>query len=127
VVAGKKKQRAERAAAYDPRRALARLALLEQQAILDGDTIERNQIAGPASPGERCPRIVKRRGKLEALVAVARSILVITWNLLASPAARYQDLGAGYHASHLDTGKKVRNHVRGLEALGYAVVLTQTA
>jgi len=27
--------------------------------------------------------LVKRRGKLKALVAVARSILVIIWNLLA--------------------------------------------
>ena len=49
--------------------------------------------------GERYRRIVKRRGKLKALVAVARSILVIIWHLLADPAARYHDLGAGYHAS----------------------------
>ena len=77
--------------------------------------------------GERYRRIVKRRGKLKALVAVARSILVIIWNLLADPAARYQDLGAGYHASRMDTGKKVRNHVRQLEALGYTVALTQAA
>src|SRR6266700_186707 len=48
--------------------------------------------------GERYRRIVKRRGKLKALVAVARSILVIIWNLLANPAARYHDLGAGYYA-----------------------------
>ena len=77
--------------------------------------------------GERYRRIVKRRGKLKALVAVARSILVIIWHLLADPAARYQDLGAGYHASRLDTGKKVRNHIRQLEALGYTVTLTQAA
>jgi transposase len=77
--------------------------------------------------GERYRRIVKRRGKLKALVAVARSILVIIWNLLADPAARYQDLGAGYHASRIDTGKKVRNHIRQLEALGYTVALTHAA
>ena len=40
--------------------------------------------------GERYRRIVKRRGKLKALVAVARSILVIVWHLLADPTARYQ-------------------------------------
>ena len=34
--------------------------------------------------GERYRRIVKRRGKLKALVAVARSILVIIWNLLSN-------------------------------------------
>ncbi len=78
-------------------------------------------------PGERYRRIVKRRGKLKALVAVARSILVIIWNLLANPAARYHDLGSGYHASRTDTGKKVRNHIRQLEALGYTVALTQAA
>jgi transposase len=52
--------------------------------------------------GERYRRIVKRRGKLKALVAVSRSILVIIWNLLANPAARYQDLGAGHHTSRID-------------------------
>ena len=77
--------------------------------------------------GERYRRIVRRRGKLKALVAVARSILVIIWNLLTDPAARYQDLGAGYHASRTDTGKKIRSHVRQLEALGYTVALTQAA
>jgi transposase len=77
--------------------------------------------------GERYRRIVKRRGKLKALVAVARSILVIIWHLLADPAARYQDLGPDYHASRIDKGKKVRNHIRQLEALGYTVALTQAA
>jgi hypothetical protein len=78
-------------------------------------------------PGERYRRIVRRRGKLKALVAVARSILVIIWKLLADPAARYHDLGAGYHASRIDTRKKVRHHVRQLEAPGYTVALTQAA
>jgi transposase len=35
--------------------------------------------------GERYRRLVKRIGKLKALVAVARSILVIIWHLLADP------------------------------------------
>jgi transposase len=77
--------------------------------------------------GERYRRIVKRRGKLKALVAVARTILVIIWHLLADPAARYHDLGAGYYASHIDTDRKTRNHIRQLEALGYTVTLTQAA
>ena len=46
--------------------------------------------------GERYRRIARRRGKLRALVAVARSILVIVWHLLADPAARFHELGAGY-------------------------------
>jgi len=43
--------------------------------------------------GERYRRLVKRRGKLKALVAIARSILVIVWHLLADRATRYCDLG----------------------------------
>jgi transposase len=77
--------------------------------------------------GERYRRIVKRRGKLKALVAVARSILVIIWNLLADPTARYHDLGADYHTNRIDTGRKARNHIRQLEALGFTVTLTQAA
>jgi len=77
--------------------------------------------------GERYRRLVKRRGKLKALVAIARSILVIVWHLLDDPAARYHDLGAGYYASRVDKNRKMRNHVRQLEALGYTVTLTQAA
>jgi transposase len=77
--------------------------------------------------GERYRRIVKRRGKLKALVAVARSILVIIWNLLADPTARYHDLGADYHTNRIDTGRRARNHIRQLEALGFTVTVTQAA
>jgi transposase len=77
--------------------------------------------------GEKYRRIVKRRGKLKALVAVARSILVIVWHLLADPTARFADLGVDYHATRLDTDKKIRNHVRQLQALGYTVTLNPVA
>ncbi|HLX48466.1 MAG TPA: IS110 family transposase [Streptosporangiaceae bacterium] len=77
--------------------------------------------------GERYRRLARRRGKLKAMVAIARSILVIVWHLLADPAARYHDLGASYHASRIDKQRKTRNHVRQLEALGYTVTLTQAA
>ena len=77
--------------------------------------------------GERYRRLVKRRGKRKALVAVARSILVIVWHLLADPAARYHDLGAGYYASRIDKAKKARNHIRQLEALGFTVTLAPAA
>jgi transposase len=74
--------------------------------------------------GERYRRIVKRRGKLRALVAVARSILVIIWHLLADPAARFTDLGAGFYDSRINNNRKARSHIRQLEALGYTVTLT---
>jgi transposase len=77
--------------------------------------------------GERYRRIVKRRGKLKALVAVARSILVIVWQLLADPTARYHDLGADYYANRTDQKRKTSNHIRQLEALGYTVTLTAAA
>ncbi|WP_425308276.1 hypothetical protein AADG42_05795 [Ammonicoccus fulvus] len=66
---------------------------------------------------------MKRRGKLKALVAVARSILTIVWHLLADPTTRYHDLGTDYHTRRLDTARRTRNHVRQLEALGYKVTL----
>ena len=56
--------------------------------------------------GERYRRIVRRRGKLKALVAVARSILVIVWHLLADPAATFQEIGAAYYASRTDKDKR---------------------
>jgi len=74
--------------------------------------------------GERYRRLVKRRGKLKALVAVARSVLVIVWHLLADPTARFHDLGSDYYSSRIDKEKRTRNHIRQLEALGFTVALT---
>ena len=77
--------------------------------------------------GERYRRLVRRIGKLKALVAVARSILVIVWHLLADPTARFHDLGADYHSRHIDKDRKTRTHIRQLQALGYTVTLTPAA
>jgi transposase len=77
--------------------------------------------------GERYRRIVKRRGKLKALVAVARSILVIIWHLLADPSARFRDLGSDYHTNRIDKERTARNHIRQLQALGFTVTLTPAA
>jgi transposase len=77
--------------------------------------------------GERYRRLVKRRGKLKALVAVARSILVIVWHLLADPTARYHDLGSDFYTSRIDTDRKTRTHIRQLQALGFTVTLTPAA
>ena len=77
--------------------------------------------------GERYRRIVKRRVRLKALVAVARSILVIIWNLLNDPTARYADLGADYHATRINTERRTRNYVTQLMAMGYRVTLEPAA
>ena len=74
--------------------------------------------------GERYRRIARRRGKRKAITAVARSVLVIIFHLLADPAARYRDLGPGYHDDHVSRDRKIRNHVRQLEALGLTVTIT---
>jgi transposase len=73
--------------------------------------------------GERYRRLVRRRGKLKALVAVARSILVIVWHLLADPSTRYRDLGADLYTNHIDRQRKTRQLIRQLEALGHTVTL----
>ena len=77
--------------------------------------------------GERYRRIVKRRGKLKALVAVARSILVIIWHLLTDPFARFCDLGPDYHNSLINTERRIRNHIAQLTAMGYHVTLQPAA
>jgi transposase len=78
--------------------------------------------------GERHARIARRRGKAKAQVAVARSILVIIWRLLADPAARFTDLGAGYYQARTDKDRRVKNHIRQIEALlGHPITITKAA
>jgi transposase len=80
----------------------------------------------PTFLGERYHRIARRRGQPKAQVAIARSLLVIIWHLLADPTARYHDLGPSYYQRHIDKNRQTRNHIRQLEALGYTVTLTNT-
>ena len=77
--------------------------------------------------GERYRRIVKRRGKLKALVAVARSILVVVWHLLADPTARFRDLGTNYYMTRIDTERRLRTHLAQLAAMGYRVTVEAAA
>jgi transposase len=74
--------------------------------------------------GERYRRLARRRGKRKALAAVARSILVIIFHLLADREARFRDLGSGWYDQHIDAQRKTRNLIRQLEALGHTVTLT---
>ena len=77
--------------------------------------------------GERYRRIARRRGKKKALVAVGRSILVILWHLLNDPDAVFIDLGPDHYTNRVGTQRAVRNHIRGLNALGYTVTLNPAA
>jgi transposase len=77
--------------------------------------------------GERLRRLSRRIGGNRARCAVARSILVIIWHLLADPAARYADLGPDWHDRKTDRDRKIRAHLRQLQALGLTVQLTEAA
>jgi len=77
--------------------------------------------------GERLRRLSRRIGGNRARSAVGRSILVIIWHLLASPEARFTDLGPDWHARHGDRDRKIRAHVRQLQALGLDVTLAPAA
>ena len=60
-----------------------------------------------AQQGGPLPRHVQGRGRL------------------SDPAARYTDLGAGYYQTRLDTDRKIRNHIRQIQALGFDVTITK--
>jgi transposase len=77
--------------------------------------------------GERYRRIARRRGKKRAIVAVGRSILIIVWQLLADPDARFCDLGPDYYDTRSNAERAKRTHIRQLEALGYKVTLEPAA
>jgi transposase len=68
--------------------------------------------------GERYRRIARRRGKRKALAAVARSILVIIFHLLSDRSARFCDLGPDFYDTQISRDRKIRNHLRQLQALG---------
>jgi transposase len=77
--------------------------------------------------GERYRRIARRRGKRKALAAIARSILVIIFHLLADPATRFRDLGPGHYDDRVSRDRKIHNHLRQLQALGLTVTIEEAA
>jgi transposase len=77
--------------------------------------------------GERVRRLPRRLGGNKAKCAVGRSVLVVIWHLLADPAARFTDLGPGWHDEQVAHERKVRNHLRQLKALGLDVTVNTAA
>jgi transposase len=74
--------------------------------------------------GERYRRLVRRRGKKRAIVAVGNSMLTIIWHLLSDPDIHYHDLGSGYYESKISKQRRQRDLVRQLEHLtGRKVIL----
>ena len=77
--------------------------------------------------GERYRRLVRRRGRQRALVAVSRSILVVVRHLLNDPSARFVDLGSDFYDRRLNKDRRTRDLVRQLMALGHQVTLNPAA
>jgi transposase len=67
-------------------------------------------------------RLARRRGKQEAVMAVAHSVLVILYHMLQDHRP-YTDLGADYF-DQLETERLQRHHVRRLEQLGDTVTFS---
>jgi transposase len=77
--------------------------------------------------GQRYRRLARRRGKKKAIVAVGRSILIIVWHLLSDTETPFHDLGPDFYDQRISASRQTRNHVAGLEALGYKVTLEAAA
>jgi transposase len=67
--------------------------------------------------GARYRRLVLRRGKQKAIVAVGNSVLVIAYHLLSDPTARFRDLGADHFQSRINKERRARNLVTALQAV----------
>ena len=74
-------------------------------------------------PGAKYLRLVKRMPKRKALVATGNSLLTIYHALLSDPEAAYADLGTDYYERRANIRRQARNHLRGLERLGYKVTI----
>jgi len=66
-------------------------------------------------------RLVPRRGKKKAIVAVAHSLLVMIYHILKDQVP-YHELGSNYF-NKLNLAYVQRHHVKRLESLGFKVIL----
>jgi transposase len=73
--------------------------------------------------GTKYRRLCKQMPKKKAQGAISRTQLVICHALLSDPGAVYTDLGTDYYERRQDIRRRARNHVRGLERLGYKVTI----
>lgn len=74
--------------------------------------------------GAQYRRIVKRRGKKKAIVAISRVICETAWILICDPGARYIELGPGYCVPRAPA-RATRDRIREIERLnpGKKVIL----
>jgi len=75
--------------------------------------------------GEQYRRTARRRGKQKAIVAISRVICEVSCILIADPAARFTDLGAGYYSPG-NPQRQTRSKIRELERLNPGMKVTLT-
>lgn len=76
--------------------------------------------------GAQFHRLRASRGAKRAAVAVAHSILIIAYHLIADPQATFRDLGGDYFIKR-NQGDQKRRAVKTLNTIGYEVHLTPLA
>jgi transposase len=76
-------------------------------------------------PAARYRRIMRHRGHKKAVVAVAHTILVIVYHMLAHQVP-YQEMGAAYFDQR-DREQATQRYVKQLERRGHRVVLEPAA
>jgi transposase len=80
-----------------------------------------------AAQFRRFKRRFGTKGDTKAIFAVAHTMIVIVWHILASNDATYDELGADFFERRTDTEARKRQLVRQLEALGTKVTLEPAA
>lgn len=80
-----------------------------------------------AAQYRRFKRKFGTRGETKAIFAVAHSMIVIVWHLLADETATYEELGADFFERRTNTEARQRQLIRQLEALGNKVTLEPAA
>ena len=79
-----------------------------------------------AAQYRRFKRRFGTKAKTKAIFAVAHTMIVIVWHLLAHDCT-YNELGADFFARRIDTEAPQRHLVRQLQALGHKVTLEPAA
>lgn len=64
--------------------------------------------------------------KKKAIFAIAHTLIVIIWNVLATDSA-YTDLGADFYVHRNDPDRQTRRLIAKLEALGHRVTIQPAA
>jgi len=73
--------------------------------------------------GAKYRRLVRHMPKKKAQGAIMRTQLALCHILMSDPGAAYEDLGPDYYERKANIRRRARDHIRGLERLGYKVTI----